>query len=202
MLQWENKDKNKSQTQTFKTILFLFLLTLAELQNLFLVNLKTCAKLNQICQWMKVLVFSYKMLDLLTDKKYESEVATKKVFFVRSPPLWSTFCQRNLKSKFVLTNFIFYFIMMWRQSVSEVSDEKNKTTAITSICVILCDLEDGYMNYELEMKQMFHKVSPFIYCAILWNILSNLIGAAWNKSFIKENYQKIVHLLLVLLYCK
>ena len=30
------------------------------------------------------------------------------------------------------------------------------------MCVIVCDPEDGYMNYELEMKQMFHKVAPFI----------------------------------------
>ena len=66
MRQWENKDKNQT---TKSKILFLFFLTLAELQNLFLVNLKTCAKLNQICQWMKILVFSYKILDLLTDKK-------------------------------------------------------------------------------------------------------------------------------------
>jgi len=30
------------------------------------------------------------------------------------------------------------------------------------MCVIVSDPEDGYMNYELEMKQMFHKVAPFI----------------------------------------
>jgi hypothetical protein len=48
MRKWENKDKNQTTNTKVWTLLFLFLLTLTELQNLFLVNLKTCADLCKL----------------------------------------------------------------------------------------------------------------------------------------------------------
>ena len=124
--------------------------------------------LNQICQRMKYLVFLYKILDLLVDKKYERSGVKIKIFLRTFTYTSVDFFAFGIQSQSLyLRTFKFYIIIMWRSSVSEFSDEKNKTTAITSMCVIVCDPEDGYMNYELEMKQMFHKVAPFIYMYFL-----------------------------------
>ena len=142
---------------------------------------------------MKKIVFSYKILDLLADKKQEWSGIKIKIFFVRSPTLRSTFLPSKSEVK-LCTYAHFYFTSSWCDvhQFQKFSDEKNKTTAITSMCAILCNPEDGYMNYELEMKQMFHKVAPFIYCAILWNIFKTqyffALSHFWDCIFVSRHF--------------
>ena len=38
---------------------------------------------------------------------------------------------------------------------------------------------------------MFHKFATFIYCEILWNILSDLTSQSWNKCSTKSENQKM-----------